>query len=103
MALSHLLREGGGLDAALELELQKQAVAAGGRECRTELDGVCVGRVDVQKGEVAVAQGDEVPAGAEVGLGLDRCAVLGDGEAQLALLARASRTGIELDVVAVRR
>ena len=86
MALLDLLREGGGLDAALVLELQEEAIAAGGREGRAELDGSLVGGVDVEEGEVTLSQGDEVPAGAEVGLGLDRCAVLGDGEAQRALL-----------------
>ena len=41
--------------------------------------------VDVQEGEVALAQRDEVAAGAQVGLDRDRPAVARDGEAQVGL------------------
>ena len=47
------------------LELQEQAVAAGGRERGHEPQAVLVG-VDVQEGEVALAQRDEVALGAQV-------------------------------------
>ena len=52
-------------------------------ELGLELDAVALGRVDVQEGEIALAQRDQVAAGAEVGLGLDRLAAARDGEAEL--------------------
>ncbi|CAM5707302.1 hypothetical protein SVIOM342S_09965 [Streptomyces violaceorubidus] len=58
-------------------------------------------RVDVQVGEVAGAQGDEVAVGAEVGLEVvDGFAVAGHLQLQLARLAGAQGTG-EFDLVAV--
>ena len=59
-----LLGEGGGVDAAVVLELQEQAVAAGGRERRpsnAQRRSLVVG-MHVQEGEVALAQRDEVAA-----------------------------------------
>ena len=75
------------------LELEEQAVAAGGGELDLEV-GAVAARVDVQERHVALAERDEVAAGAEVGLGRDRLAVARDGEVQL-------RSGlVEPDVVA---
>ena len=63
-------RERGRMDAAAVLELKEQAVAALGRELRRERDRLSLlGGVGVQVAEVALAQRDEVAAGAEVGLG----------------------------------
>ena len=70
---------------AVDLELQEQAVAA--RRWGTSpsnAQAVLVG-VDVEEGEVALAQRDEVAPGAEVRLDGDGRAVAGDGEAQLGL------------------
>ena len=82
-----LERELGGADDAVVLEVEVEAVAAGAGNLRAELDvgarlglavaGLAAG-VDVQVGEVALAQRDEVSVGAEVGLQVgDRPAVLG--------------------------
>ena len=54
------------------LELQVQAVARARLQVGLELDAVRLGRVHVQEREIALAQRDQVAAGAEVGLGLDR-------------------------------
>ena len=54
----------------------------------------------MQEREVALAQGDQVAAGAEVRLGADRLAVARDREAQIGLLARAGVAGVEAHVVA---
>ena len=75
------------MDAAVDLELQEETVGAGGRERRHELQAVGVG-VDVQVGEVALPQRDQMPLGAEVVLQLRGPAVAGDGELELGLLAR---------------
>jgi hypothetical protein len=84
--------------ASFVLELQEQPVAALRRERRGEADRVVVrarvavavlGGMHVQEGEIALAQGHQVAAGAEVGLGVHGSAVLGHREAQLALRARA--------------
>ena len=77
------------------LELQVQAVARVGVELGLELDAVPVERVHVQVGEIALAQRDQVAAGAQVGLGLDGRAVAGDGEAELAVVL------VELDLIPV--
>jgi hypothetical protein len=69
------------------LELEEQPVAARGRERRRESDAVVL-RVHVQERQVALAQRDEVAAGAEVRLDLDRLAVARDREAEPGLLAR---------------
>ena len=73
-------------DDAVVLEVEVEVVAAGARDLGAELDvraglglpvaGLPAG-VDVQVGEVALAQGDQVPVGPEVGLQVgDRPAVL---------------------------
>ncbi len=62
---------------AVDLELEEQAVAAGRRELGHEAQPVLV-RVDVQEGEVALAQRDEVALGAEVVVERDGRAVAGD-------------------------
>jgi hypothetical protein len=45
----------------------------------------------MQEGQVALAQRDQVPAGAQVGLGVHGLAVLGDREAQVGLLPGRAR------------
>src|SRR5665809_157616 len=68
----HLACEGGGVDPALVLELEEQAVPAFRGELRREADrgiGGVFGGVGVEVAEVAGAERDEVAAGAEVGLG----------------------------------
>jgi hypothetical protein len=97
------MREGGGVHAALVLELEEEAVAAAAREGRLERDraagrGAVTGvraavtgvgaavtaastswvRVDV--GEVSLAQRNEVALGAQVILELDTLAIAGDVE-----------------------
>ena len=74
------------------LELQVQPVARVGVELGLELDAVPVDRVHVQVGEVALAQRDQVAAGAEVGLGLDGLAVAGDRRSRACRRARRSST-----------
>src|SRR4051794_22853005 len=56
--------------------------------------------MDVQVGQVALAQRDEVAVGPQVGLHGDRLALAGDGELQVALGARPG-VAVERDVVAV--
>ena len=75
------------MDGAVDLELQEEMVGAGGRERRHEFQAVGVG-VDVQVGEVALPERDQMPLGAEVALQLYGPAVAGDGEFELRLLAR---------------
>src|SRR5215218_7215698 len=89
-------REGSRVDLAFVLELEEQAVAALSRERRLERRAVA-GRVDVEEGQVALAQGDEVPSGAQVGLRLDLAAVARDGELEFVIVVR-----LEADFVAVR-
>ena len=85
----HLDGERGGVDDAVVLEVEEQAVAAGGGKSAANghVAGrlVAVVRVDVQVGEVALAQRDEVAAGAEVGLEASTGRpVAGDGEVEVA-------------------
>ena len=70
-------RELGGVHDAVVLEVEVEVVAAGARDLGAELDvraglrlpvAWLAARVDVQVGEVAFAQRDEVAVGAEVGL-----------------------------------
>ena len=75
---SHLLVNATVCTRPVVLELEEQPVAAGGRELGLERDGRSPRRVDVQERQVALAQRDEVAAGAEVRLGRDRLAVAGD-------------------------
>src|SRR5687768_15843147 len=84
--LVHDAREGGRVDLALVLELQEQPVAGLARELGREGDrrpAGLAGRVDMEVGEVAFAQRDQMAAGAEVGLHLDWLARAADREAQL--------------------
>ena len=105
-------RERRGAHDAVVLEVQEQPVAAGAGHLGAEHDvgpglglavaGRAVG-VHVQVGEVAVAQRDQVPVGAEVGLQVgDRLAVPADRQRQLDVLAGA-RSPVEGDAVAVDR
>ena len=75
------------MDGAVDFELQEETVGAGCGERRHELEAVGVG-VDVEVGEVALPQRDQVPVGAEVVLQLYGPAVVGDAELELGLLAR---------------
>ena len=93
--------EGGGAHLAVVAELQEQAVGAGCGELGVERRGRLLVGVDVEVGEVAVAQGDEVAAGAEVRRHVgDDLAVAADGELRARLLA-GDRCAGELDRVAV--
>src|SRR5258708_39549317 len=58
-----LLCEGGRVDAAVDLELEEEPVAASRRERRHELQALGVG-VHVQVSEVALPQGDQRSRGA---------------------------------------
>jgi hypothetical protein len=79
-----------GPDHAVVAEVQVQPVVAAAGHLDQEVDlrpgqgGAVVGgalRVDVQVGEVSLAQGDQVAVGAEIGLQVgDRLAVAADGE-----------------------
>ena len=92
------------------LEVEEQAVVAGGRAVVREPDvrpgcGGAVaglaGGVDVQVGEVAVAQRDQVAVGAEVGLQVgDRPAVPAHRQGELDS-APGSRSPVRVDGVAV--
>ena len=77
------------MNLAPVLELQEQPVGAGIRELGLELDrpslaagawrlvpstGAGSARVNMQEGEIAVTQRDQVAAGSQVGLRLDRSA-----------------------------
>jgi hypothetical protein len=57
-------------------------------------------RVDMEEGQIALAEGDEVPAGAQVGLRVHGASALRNGEAQLGLPARPDGRGVEAHVVA---
>lgn len=87
------------------LELQEQAVGARRGEASGEGDLAGVGSllgVQVQVGQVTLAQPDQVAAGPEIGLQVgDRGPVAGHAEAQLDLLAGDRRRGAEGDLVAV--
>ena len=64
--------EAGGVDLAVDLEVEEQGVGPGGRDLDREADRpgrLVAERVDVEVGEVAVAQGHEVAGRAEVRLG----------------------------------
>src|SRR3954453_14903155 len=98
----HLDRERGGVDDAVHLELEEQAVAAGGHEVGAEgHDAVrlfAVVRVDVQVGEIALPQGDQVAASSEVRLDRGyRAAVADDGEVEVAVLARPKLVVLQRD------
>src|ERR1044072_4376495 len=103
-------RERRGVDLPLVLEVEEEAVrAAAGRGGRERDAGAGFGRavagfavrVDVEVGEVAGAQGDEVAVRAEVGLEVgDGLAVPGDVQLELARLAGA-QTSDQLDLVTV--
>jgi len=88
------------------LELKIEPVATGGWERGVKLD--LVGRqlvallgVDVEEGEVAFAQGDQMPLGAEVGRQiLDRPAIAADGEGERARLAGDRVVNVQPDLVA---
>ena len=94
------------MDGACDLELQEQAVAAGGREVGRERHDagrlVAVVRVDVQVGEVALAQRDQVAAGAEVRLEAgDRPAVAATAKSRSASSPARSGSCCERTVEAV--
>ena len=96
------------MDPVRVAELEKESVAAGRDVLGRERQGIGAQRVDVLVGEVAGAQHDEVPAGAEVGLQVaDGGAVPGDGEAQFAVgggaRVRAAAGGVlaQREVVAI--
>src|SRR4051812_7368573 len=89
----------GGVDAAVDLELQEQAIGAT-RELGHEAQGLGVG-VDVEEGEVAPAQRDEVALRAEVVLDRDGPAAARDGEAELGLGAGPAGARRESDLHAV--
>ena len=58
--------EAGGVHRTVDLEVEEQGVRASGRNLDREADGTgrfVVERVDVEVGEIAVAQGDQVPGG----------------------------------------
>src|SRR5918992_6301889 len=89
MRLTHLAREGGRVNAAVHLELEEQAVAPLRGVLDGEPDVTALARlglgVDVQEGQIAFAQGDEVAASAEIGLDVRYPpAVVEDREADLA-------------------
>ena len=105
-------REGRRADLALVLEVEEEAVRALAGRGRREGDvraglgpavaGLAVG-VDVQVGEVAGAQGDQVAVCAEVGLEVgDGLAVPGDVQLQFARRAGA-QAAVQRDLVAVDR
>ena len=97
---SDLLRERHRVDPAANLELQKEAIAAGAREGRLEFQGVCV-RMNVQEREIALAEGDEVALRAKVVLDVDFLPVPRHREAELGLLVRTGRPFEQADVEAV--
>src|SRR5688572_16989915 len=90
-----LAGEGGGVHPAVVLELEEQSVARrarklGGEGHRTAPLAPAIGvagRMNVQIGQIAFAQRDQMAARAEVGLDGDRLAALQDREAQLCLPA----------------
>jgi hypothetical protein len=98
------------VDRAFVLEVQVQAVRAGRGHLGVEGDGRpgpgaaiagCAVRVDVQVGQVALAQRHEMAVRGEVGLKVgDRSAVTGDGQDEFAGPARFQRPA-EMDGVAV--
>src|SRR5690606_42109723 len=95
--------EGCGADGAVVLEVEEEAVGAsagrggGAGDIGAGLGGAVAGfavGVDVEVGEVAGAQGDQVIVGAEVGLKVgDRTAVPADGEGEFGRL-----TGVQVAV-----
>ena len=99
---AHLLREGDGVDAALVLELEEQAVAARGRERRREGDLAASPRSGGRAGRRGRPRAAR--PGARRRRGTARCATgspsLRDREAQLGLVARAGVGGVEAHVVA---
>ena len=94
------------MDLAGVLELEEEAIAAGGRVLDLERDrpasaGLAL-RVGVQVGLVVLAQGDEVAVGAEVGLDrVELPAVAADGELDRRGRAARRPLGLDLDLVAV--
>ena len=92
------------MDLAPILELQEEAVVALARELGHEPDPVAtltLDRMDMQEGQITLAQGHQVAVRAEVGLEHDQLAVAEDVERQLALLGGRSCRALDPDLVAV--
>src|SRR5829696_6482317 len=104
-AITHLSGKGGRVDAAVVLELEEQPVAPGARELGLEGDSpgrpLALDRVDVEEGEIALAQSDQVSVRPQIGLDVDRGAPAGDLEIDLARPLGARSAAPEADLVAV--